>query len=208
LIKEFGICVNEGNKLIQEINPNYKLVIESCANFKYEDLNTEHALTIGCSSDYNVWTRSENPKINLNGVQERWAGGHIHIGFENPTTEKIDKIVKTLDMFLAIPFTIIDPNDNRKRVYGTAGRFRFTPYGLEYRVLSNYWLSSNELIDYVFNQLNSAFQYLNDGYEPMEEVVSIINNIEKENALSFCNIYNINVYDAKRKETKYDKESV
>jgi len=52
--------------------------------------------------------------------------------------------VKFIDLFTAIPSVLLDPGEGgkaRRELYGKAGSFRYTPYGLEYRTLSNYWMA-------------------------------------------------------------------
>lgn len=199
---DFKNAIKEGNKFLANVNKDYVIDIISSATFTDEALNTEHAQTIGCSTDYNVWTKDENPKVNIKSSNERWAGGHIHIGLEDPSLENVEAMVKAFDMFLTLPFVFMDPNDERKHVYGTAGRFRFTPYGFENRTLSNYWLSSDELIDYVFNQITAAVEYINNGYEVPEEVIDIINSVDKDRAVEFCNKYSIKYETVSNKTNK------
>ncbi len=43
-----------------------------------------------------------------------------------------------------------------------AGAFRFTKYGLETRTLSNFPLKSEKLLGWVFDQTNTAIDYVND----------------------------------------------
>ncbi len=44
------------------------------------------------------------------------------------------------DLFLGLPSAGADKQGKRRELYGKAGRYRPTSYGIEYRVLSNYWL--------------------------------------------------------------------
>lgn len=94
----------------------------------------------------------------------RCAGGHIHIGrsdyknFRQETlkddqdawlmnTASCINFVKYLDYYLSIPSITYDWEQNnllqsiqrRSMGYGKAGRFRITPYGIEYRVLPSFW---------------------------------------------------------------------
>ena len=50
----------------------------------------------------------------------------------------------------------MDPAPMRTRVYGSPGRFRAKPYGIEYRTPSNSWLKTKESVSYVFK----ASQYV------------------------------------------------
>ena len=67
---------------------------------------------------------------------------------------------KELDYYLGLPSLLFDPDTSRRKMYGKAGAFRPKPYGMEYRVLSNAWLKSPELIKWVFNNTKLAFERL------------------------------------------------
>lgn len=191
LKRELKYCIDNVNKRIKKINPYYEVRIVPSATLSDKYTKTEHALTVGCSIDYNAWLQDANPKVNVEDTNERWAGGHIHFGINDQKIETIELIVKAFDMFLAVPFVFMDPYDARKKVYGTAGRFRFTSYGGEYRTLSNYWLSTDDLIDYVFSQMNEALSFINAGNKIPEIIQDIINNVNKEEAQKFCDKFKI-----------------
>jgi len=63
-------------------------------------------------------------------------------------TGKIDT-VRLMDLFHGIVSTILDCSEGaieRRKLYGKAGCHRPTNYGVEYRVLSNYWFKSPQLV--------------------------------------------------------------
>jgi hypothetical protein len=63
-------------------------------------------------------------------------------GVCNALKKPIDT-VKFIDLFTAIPAVLLDPGKkgkDRRNIYGKAGSFRYTPYGFEYRTLSNFIL--------------------------------------------------------------------
>ncbi len=128
----------------------------------------KEALALGCEVDFNAYEETQNPPP----VAPEWvrtAGGHIHIGWaedEDPMESShflsCCQITKQLDFFLGIPSVYLDRDRIRKGIYGRAGGFRPKPYGMEYRVLSNFWLESKELMGFVFSQTKKAFDLFVD----------------------------------------------
>lgn len=100
--------------------------------------------------------------------------GHIHIGYNNPDMETSMNIIKALDIFLAIPSIILDPDKDRKKMYGKAGAFRFKNYGVEFRTLSNFWIKDQESVDFVFNGVQAAVDYINsDKLKDLTDVMAL-----------------------------------
>lgn len=193
-VNEINECIN---LVKQKINNNLDIFINPSLEFDEKQLSTIQACTVGCDPDYNVYKRMENTAILLNSNM-RYAGGHIHVSYENPTIENTERIVKMMDLFLGVPSVIMDKDDIRKSIYGTAGRFRIKKYGLEYRTLSNYWIKNETLIKWVFNQTLLAVSNADEEnfkkYEKLsEEVVNIINNNDKKLANKLCLNLNINI---------------
>lgn len=50
----------------------------------------------------------------------------------------------------------------RRELYGKAGAFRPTSYGVEYRTLSNFWLRRKEYMQWVYAQTHRAFEFASD----------------------------------------------
>lgn len=88
---------------------------------------------------------------------------HFHVGYDNHNRETSIELIRTLDLFLGVPSILIDKDDRRRELYGKAGCFRFTAYGLEYRVMSGYFIDTPELIDWCFTQITKAIDFLNEG---------------------------------------------
>jgi len=121
-------------------------------------LRNRQAKTFGCDPDFNVYSLSQNdaPKSNTN---LRTAGGHIHIGYENPDQKTNMKIIQAMDLFLGIPSILLDKDTERRKMYGKAGCFREKSYGVEYRTLSNFWIASEELVNWAFTQSMRAVKF-------------------------------------------------
>lgn len=111
-----------------------------------------------CDPDYNVYTLEANTPPNSEGTL-RSAGGHIHIGYENPEFVNNLKIVRAMDLFLGIPSILLDKDTRRKQMYGKAGAYREKPYGVEYRVLSNFWIASQETVNWAVRQAKKAVEF-------------------------------------------------
>lgn len=183
--REIDFTLDHINRELENINPHYQVMVVASARFNKEQLNTEQALTVGCDPDRNAWWNMDNPIPNL-PEDRRFAGGHIHISYENPNEETNIKIVKAMDMFLGLPAVIMDVDDYRKEIYGTPGRYRNKSFGVEYRSLSNFWISSPQMIEWVFNQVNAAINFINAGKEVPEEVAIYMDTNNKVKAREFC----------------------
>lgn len=121
-----------------------------------EELDDPAAWEIGCDPDLNAWTGYPNVPPFCYDDGTRVAGGHVHVGYENPSEEVSTQIVKMLDYCLGLPSLIEEPDTSRRKLYGQAGSCRFKPYGVEYRALGNYWLNSPEQMETVFNRTQEA----------------------------------------------------
>lgn len=127
-------------------------------------LQTENALLFGCEPDMNIWTLLQNmPPQPPDGEMRnlRSAGGHIHVGYDTPDRYITSMLLKAMDLFIGVPSVILEPANKRKELYGKAGAFRVKPYGFEYRTVSNFYLQSKQLTEWVFNQTRAAIDFVN-----------------------------------------------
>lgn len=142
--------------VIKEIPKNLEMVNTPSANFDDDQLECDEAKAFGCSPDYNAWTISMNEPPVAEDLSLRSCGGHIHVGFVEGSGNdflldpygKMDT-VKMMDLFHGITSVLLDnsPEAIKRRVlYGKAGCHRPTDYGVEYRVLSNFWFKSPMLV--------------------------------------------------------------
>ena len=117
------------------------------------------------------------------------------MGYNEPTRKTNREIVKAFDLFLGVPSILIEPTNERKSTgYGCAGNYRNKPYGLEFRTLSSYFMSSEELVNWVLNNANKAIDFVNQGQnidELAEVIQNTINNEDKEMAKRLINDFNL-----------------
>lgn len=142
---------------------------------KVWDEAPEHAKELGCTPDFNAWTGKTNPPPDLpDNPRLRSAAGHIHIGWRGPEDDYIDEahvnncreFAKQLDFYLGAWSLNYDMDTTRRKLYGRAGAIRYKPYGVEYRVLSNFWLFNPEYRLEVWNRLQTAIADMRDMYIP------------------------------------------
>lgn len=166
-----------------------KLNFSASAELDPKYLNTYQARLFGCDPDFNVYLKCvndpPNPKGNL-----RTCGGHIHIGYDNPTQDVSEEIIYALDFTLGLESVNLDEDDRRREMYGNAGCFRFKEYGVEYRTLSNFWIKDDKLINWAYDKAIEAVDLVNSGLITMlikkysNEVKNIIDNNNKKEAIN------------------------
>lgn len=165
----------------EEFNNNIKTVLKELAAFLPAGYTLEavpsvtfsqdewekspdSAKELGCTPDFNAWTGEINPPpVDPDNPMLRTASGHIHIGWteDMPLSDlqhvmNCRDLVKQLDWYLGGWSTKIDKDPTRRRLYGKAGACRFKTYGVEYRVLSNFWVTSSDRRLNVWNRLQLA----------------------------------------------------
>lgn len=104
--------------------------------------------------------------------------GHIAIGYPNPNEKQTEEIVQMFDMFVVLPALFKDNDTRRRELYGKAGSFRFKDFGVECRALSNFWIHSEETMNWVFNQTLKAVNCVLDG--KTEEYIKDFSKLTRE----------------------------
>lgn len=147
------------------IKSKYRMCIDAARLFPEAELNTPQAQTFGCDPDFCAWTMTENKKpVTPEGMKNlRSCGGHLHISWDNPEIEDQINLVRALDVHAALPMSLVEGSTIRTRLYGNPGAFRFKPYGIEYRTLSNFWLRKPDYAAYVVELAQQAIDFINTG---------------------------------------------
>lgn len=159
-------------------------------NKKY--LKTPQAKLFGCEPDFNVYLKSINEPPHSSSTL-RTCGGHIHIGYEDPKFETSELIVYAMDIMLGLESLTLDKDVDRRKMYGNAGCFRAKDYGVEYRTLSNFWISNDDLIKWAFDKTIEAVELVNSGIvnEIIEEfgkdIKDAIDNNKREKGETLIN---------------------
>lgn len=149
---------NVVRKYVKSLGTNYDVV--NIPSHEFVSL-PEGFDDFGCNPSINAWTFLEEiPKPLKDRPLLRSAGGHIHIGLP-PDVDPV-LVIRACDLFLGVPSTFMDTDYTRRLLYGKAGSYRNTPYGVEYRTLSNFWVKDPELIGWVWDNVERAVKYAAD----------------------------------------------
>lgn len=188
-VTEFVGNIDRVLEQLKEMVPRYSFAFEPVARFdkKYFDTQPKQSKILGCAPDYNAWSGNVNASPSTD-KPIRTAAGHIHIGWDNDLDvhsmsahAMARAVTKQLDFFLGLPSIMFDSETERREMYGKAGAYRVKPYGAEYRVLSNSWLASKELKEWVYNNTISAMIALQEGnrleakYGDIQQIINTSN---------------------------------
>jgi hypothetical protein len=146
---------------------------------------------LGCAPSFNVYGDRGKRVADPRELLKRFAGGHLHYGLSQVSKQGIDRIVRALDTILGVAGVslaaeIDDPI--RREYYGRAGEYRLPKHGLEYRVLSNFWLIHPAVAMLVNELFRVTIRLAQIGLHELtwkadeDEVRSVINNCDVEGA--------------------------
>jgi len=178
---------------------NLRISKRSSALINSKYLDNEEALNFGCQPDFNAWGVCENI-IDRDAVDPRFrcVGGHVHVGY----TKKFPEInplslVRYMDLVLGVPSVFLDEDTDRRKLYGKAGAYRPTGYGIEYRTLSNFWIHDPKLTGFIWNAtiLALSMSIKMDVIRPdselgynIQEAINTSNKSLAENVLELANL--------------------
>ena len=166
---------------VKNANPDYDIKCSASELVDENQLQSDEAKEFGCSPDYNCYTRRVNPKPTP-PKQLRSAGFHIHWGYDGYNVEDSLRIVKLCDLCLGVPSVLLDPDVRRRSIYGKAGAFRLTDYGVEYRSLSSYMMKDIDTLSSVWAGIEQVVSMFNDHIDDLinfSEIQTCINTCDK-----------------------------
>jgi hypothetical protein len=185
------------HRMVQKDNEYYDLVATPVADFDPNRFRRFSAASkeLGCEPDFDAWNGECNP-VPEGDRPFRTGSGHIHVGWtsgaephSNSHIEVCRRVVQQLDYCLGIYSLIWDPESRRRQLYGRAGAFRPKPYGVEYRVLSNAWLKSEELVEWVYDATRTAMKKLQEGEHLADRYGELARTIINNNQISWFDTY-------------------
>jgi hypothetical protein len=145
-----------------------------------------------CSRSFNIYNDPGEGVQDARAYPYRCAGGHIHFGYSwGFTGAGLEQVVRGLDGILGVIGVSLAAgidNPERRRTYGRAGEFRLPEHGLEYRVLSNFWLAHPAIAMLVFDIARIAVRFAANGLYSLcwvaseKEVREVINECDVQGA--------------------------
>ena len=198
---EFVFNINKVQEELRKLVPSkFYISPRIVTHFSKDYLDTQppEAKELGCDPDYCAYTGEEKTPDEPEDLNFRCASGHIHIGWrpKKDYVEPFDPlhfsecraITKELDIALGLPSILVEPQASgkkRRTLYGQAGSFRPKPYGLEYRVLSNFWLKDERYMRWVFENTQRVIEnFQNQEYALRDDpyVATVINRARRNSA--------------------------
>jgi hypothetical protein len=176
-------------KMREFLGNKYSLVPKASHIFDSTELENEKAWEAGCDPNFDAYKNGEQnmaPKFD-SGL--RSGSFHIHLGNEKlmDWATKL-KAIQLLDIFVGVSSILFDSDETasaRRKLYGKAGEFRPTEYGLEYRVLGPFPLRSAKATELVIDLIEHVMNHIESN--TYEQILSVINSEDVQNAINLNN---------------------
>lgn len=169
-VNNINTLLSEATKTLPE---NTEIVALPSACFDEDQLTDPEALMFGCDPDYCAWELAQNESPRAEDHTFRSCGAHIHVGTngEDGNDFLLDpmgkvRMIRVMDCVHGVLSTILDSSEEsiaRRRLYGKPGAHRPKEYGVEYRVLSNYWLKSPTTVMLMYYLTQDALEIVRSG---------------------------------------------
>jgi hypothetical protein len=170
--KDFVANITNGLYLLEKLAAPCKLNFTAASIIDLSITKDENAIENGCNDETNAYTLEFNKDIEnfIKNSRFRTCGGHIHIGMDASDKNLQDPVIKPLfvymlDLFLGIPSVVLDKDmtqANRRQAFGKAGAYRSKIYGIEYRVLSSWWVTKPEYVALIYNIVEFVYYAMQD----------------------------------------------
>lgn len=159
---------------MRELTPGFSFRVKPTAVFdeKYWETIPDENKELGCNPDWNAYTMEPNPAPDGDRGTMRTGAGHIHLGWDDTCSIPVDHpehlevcagITKMLDLYVGVGTLLFDDDKDRRSLYGRAGAFRPKPYGVEYRVPSNAWLTNSSRRRFIHSCVQMAVRQASRG---------------------------------------------
>ena len=193
-VKKVKDCLIDTYNMLPE---GHDLIVEPSATFDSVHLKDPEAQEFGCDPDFNAYTVAMNEKPWCGDSGFRSCGAHIHVGCLGDDGKAIKGLefllkfdgkiiaIKSMDLYHGTISTVLDNSNaavKRRELYGKAGAHRPTDYGVEYRVLSNYWMKSPELVMLMDSLTRDAMALIVD--DKLQKILDVVGEDELQSVIN------------------------
>jgi len=169
--------------IVKETDASYDISAAiSSYVFPDDELNDPAAHVFGCEPDFSGWGDDED--IVFVDPNLRSAGGHIHIGVELPNKSTERLFARLWEMTVGAS-TVQYEDAVRRTLYGQAGRYRRTAYGIEIRSPSNFWLKE----EWMMVAMYTSAVWLVDNYTGLHS--SRVKGTTVRRIINTCDTYGV-----------------
>lgn len=202
--KQFAQDIKKAVQYIRSVAWQHNLRVKprAAALFPWAQLTTAQARELGCDPDYDAWTGTRNNSPDAAG-NLRTAAGHVHLSskFIPIGDRKWLSVIQSLDLFLGVPSVLITEKSRRREMYGRAGAFRPKPYGVEWRVLDNFWIFSSPQAKHIFSTAEFCVRsvvenpiFIEEVQASREDIIRTINEHDKVLAQELIDRHQLSEY--------------
>ncbi len=182
---------NTLTEAVKTLPKETEIIVLPSACFDEKELDHPEAQRFGCDPDYCAWDIKMNDPPYVEDITFRSCGAHIHVGTTGEDENsflldfqgKIDTI-RLMDCFHGIISTVLDctkESIDRRKLYGKPGAHRPKDYGVEYRVLSPYWLKSPITVMLMYHLTEDVLNFVRAG--KTNELVNTLGEDEVRNTI-------------------------
>ena len=160
-------------RMEEKLGKRYRVKAQASHVFDSRELDHPTAWESGCNPNHDAYTETMNlPADFTQSGPLRTGSFHIHLGNnawvddgDGPmlTNETRIAAIKLFDIYAGCSSVIFDKDPTgpaRRALYGKAGEYRPTPYGVEARCLGNWALSAIETVGLVYDLATFAVRRL------------------------------------------------
>lgn len=160
------------------VPPTLRPDFSATQKFDARLLECPQAKVFGCHPDFNAWTKEQNPRPRADDPTLRSAAAHVHISWDDPEDmEQRIRVIQFCDIFAVLPSLAESPDRERRKLYGKAGAFRPKKYGVEHRVLDNYWISDRGWMTQVWRRYQKAIRAANTEFQICGDLAKCVQDV-------------------------------
>jgi hypothetical protein len=204
LYKAASAGLKDVKDYLKDLNKNFDVEISPEGYFGEELYHSPEAWVFGCDPDLNAYEFGGPNKIPNMQDTVRFAGGHIHIGYDE---SKVD-IPKWALVIMADMAVLSKTTQNkvslcgsyRGQFYGMPGSYRDKPYGFEYRTPSNVWLLDQH--KFIAETVCSTVHWAINNVSQAEKFYAALNTRILDKVRQLCE-KNFHIYNDARHDKQY-----